>query len=107
MDIEAIIGFGAAPLLIIALVDHIKKAVHAARQWLDGRDGVRMFAVDPEATPWPLVADALAVAWAVALYDSGMFPEQVTRLTTVVLLGLALGVGASMVRDQVTARRAA
>ncbi|PKN80418.1 MAG: hypothetical protein CVU47_09170, partial [Chloroflexi bacterium HGW-Chloroflexi-9] len=55
MDVtwEAVIGLGAVPALLPVLVEHLK---HAARR----------------ETPWPLVTDALAVAWVLALRDAGL-----------------------------------
>ncbi len=98
MDIEAMIGLGAAPLLLIALTAHIKKFTRAV--------GIHLGVLSPVAngTPWPLVLDVLAVAWTLMLWRSGLLPEGVEEITTAVLVGLALGVAAGTLRDQTVSR---
>ncbi|MDA0270427.1 MAG: hypothetical protein O2798_03125 [Chloroflexi bacterium] len=79
VTLEAMIGLGAVPAALPVLVEHLKRAVRRE-------------------TPWPLVTDALAVAWAFALRDAGLLAAAgigEVRATTVVLIGLATGVAAS------------
>lgn len=76
---EAVVGLGAAPAVLPVIVEHLKRA--ARRE-----------------SAWPLVTDALAVAWVLALRDAGLLGALGlggVRATTAVLLGLATGVAAS------------
>ncbi len=76
---EAMVGLGAAPVVLPVVVEHLKRAVRRE-------------------TAWPLVTDALAVAWVLALRDAGLLGALglgEVRATTAVLVGLATGVAAS------------
>lgn len=88
MQLQAMIGLAAAIVLLPILVEHIKAAV----KWAITRGRAL------SSSPWQLVTDALAVLWSLALWDSGLLVfEEIAelRLTTVVLIGLALGAAAS------------
>lgn len=104
MDIQALIGLGAAPLVIIALTAHIKAFAQATHRYMRPFDFVEA-GPDPKASPWPLVADLLAVAWCWALSADGILQAllKVERiaLPTIVLVGLALGIAAGQIRDRV------
>ncbi|GMU39539.1 MAG: hypothetical protein AMXMBFR23_04050 [Chloroflexota bacterium] len=85
---EAAIGLGVAPAVLPVIVEHLKRAVR--------RESV-----------WPLVTDALAIAWVLALRDAGLLGALglgEVRVTTAVLLGLATGVAASAGYDGWRAR---
>lgn len=105
MDIQTLIGFGAAPLVIIALTAHIRSFARAVHAYLRG-----FMDSGPEATVWPLVADLVAVAWCVALAQGGQLQAflQLERmhLATIVLVGIALGIISGQIRDKVTSQPA-
>ena len=94
MDIESMIGIGAAVAAVPVLTEHIKQAARAIegalRGWTVGSGG-------PSA--WPLVCDLVAVGWALALYAGGMLP--LPNPVLAVLAGLATGVAASGAYDAV------
>lgn len=96
MDVQALVGFGSAAPLIIALTDHLKRFMAAMPWTLDRANGA----------PWPLVSDFLGVLWALALWRGGLLAAATDfagaadlRWPIVVLLGLALGVGSSALVD--------
>ena len=97
MDIQALVGFGAAPVLIIALCDHLKRFMASMPWTFDRANGA----------PWPLVSDAHGGLWALALWEGGLLavPEIELRWPVVVLLGLALGIGSSALVDSKRALR--
>ena len=97
VTIEGLIGLAVAPLLIIALTSHVKGFARTLASAL----GYGM-TTHTGATPWPLVADTIGVAWALALWHADVLPEDV-GVTSAVLVGLALGVAAAKVRDVGTA----
>ena len=101
MDIQALIGLGAAPIVIIALTAHIRGAARAMHHYLRGMRGGA-----EGATVWPLVADLVAVGWCWALAQDGLLQaflhlDHIT-LPTIVLIGLALGIASGQIRDKVT-----
>ena len=110
LNIEALIGFAAAPLLIIALVGHLKLFTRAVADWVERLQTssggfIASTTSSDDRSPWPLVTDLMAIAWTFGLWQSRLLPEQVTHPTTVVLLGLALGVAAGLAYEQLVARR--
>lgn len=88
--IENLVGFAAAPALILAVVAHISGAISRALG-------------DATASAKPLLADIIGIAWAFALFDAGMLPG-VENVPVVVLAGVALGVATGLARDQLTGR---
>lgn len=87
---QSVIGLAALPAVLPLLVEHLKSAIrclHAPRM-----------AVHAARTPWPLVTDVLAVAWALALRDAGLLGEGL-HLPSVILLGLASGAAAGLGYD--------
>lgn len=97
--LQLLIGVVGGPVAIIALVNHIK-LFFASMPWTVGEwtEGV-------EASPWPLITDALGVVWAFALHDSGVLDAipgvADLRWPAVVLVGLVVfGLGSSAVVDQ-------
>ena len=101
LDLQAIIGLGGGPLAVIALTDHVKR-FFAAMPWTEDRSN---------GAAWPLVSDALGVAWALALWQGGVleqsFPGIVLTAPVVVLVGLTVfGLGSSVLVDAKRALRA-
>lgn len=108
MDIQALIGLGAAPLVIIALTAHIKAFARAMHAYIIGAlNRTWSASSDSNASVWPLVADLLAVGWCWALSADGILQAllKVDRiaLPTIVLVGLALGITAGQIRDRIPA----
>lgn len=102
MDIESTIGLTAAPVLIPILVAHIKAFVGAVRPALASPGGVADG--ETEASAWPLVADFLGVLWALGLWAGDSLPAEVDNVVLTVMVGLALGLTGSALRDQVVRR---
>ena len=101
IDIQAILGVVGGPVAVAILTDHVKRFV-AALPWSQDR---------PNGAAWPLIADALGVGWAWALWKGGLLAEMVPgvelQAPIVVLLGLVLfGIGSSAVVDGKRALRA-
>ena len=92
-DLQNVIGIAAAPVLIIAITDHLKRFM-AAMPWTVDRTN---------AAPWPLVSDALGVLWALALWRGGLlaatFPDFELLWPVGVLVGLVAGIGSSALVD--------
>lgn len=96
MDVEQLIGVPAVIAALPVIVAHVKGAVRAGLVFA-GR-----LARLEEHSAWPLVTDVLAIAAAFLLWDAGQLPDAIARSTSVVLVGLAMGVLASQARDIVT-----
>ena len=94
-DLNAVIGLVGAPALIILLVDHLKQFCRGIPIG-PSRDG---------ASPWPLAVDVTGVGWAFALWHAGILGETIEthgvelRWTSVLLIGLALGVASAKLWD--------
>lgn len=92
---QSVIGLAAVPSVLPLFVEHLKHAVRAAR----GGPASASTSI----SAWPLVTDLLAVGWTLALWQGGLLGGlpggEELRLTTVVLLGLAAGVAASLGYD--------
>lgn len=116
MDIQTLIGMGAAPLVIIALTAHIRsfsRAVHAYVMAFATRNytlSAKGTSDDPSASVWPLVADLVAVAWCLGLAQGGQLQAflhlEHVQPATVILVGLALGIASGQIRDKVTSATA-
>ena len=98
-SIDLLIGWAAAPALLLALTSHIKR-FFAAMPWTQ---------VEPaNKSPWPLTTDALAVAYVKLMaLDGRLYIGGDAGWPTVVVLGVALGVSAGKVYDAWTSRAAA
>lgn len=91
-DYASILGLAGAPLLVLALTAHLKPLLRGLIP--------RIFdAGDP---PWPLVADGVGVAWVVGGYYAGTI--ELPNVVVAVLAGLAVGVAAGRLRDEVVSR---
>lgn len=102
-SINALIGIGAAPALVIGLTSHMKRFARALAGFVARLRRTPGVVDQSDASPWPLVSDAVAVAWAFALWSSGMIPGgDALAWPAVVLLGVALGLGAGKLRDAAT-----
>ena len=104
MDFEATVGVGGA-LVAIPILTHHVKLFFAAMPWTAGA-----WSEEVPAAPWPLVSDALGVAWAAALWHGGLLAAVApgVELTgpVVALFGISLGIGASAIVDGKRALRA-
>jgi len=89
MDIESLIGIGAATASVPVLTEHIKGFCRAVQAALRG------WSHDPSVSAWPLVADLVGAGWALALFYSGQLPVSGPLLA--VLVGLAIGSGTATV----------
>lgn len=84
MDIEALIGIGAAPGIIYFLTSHIKQFVHARQ--------------DRGGSYWPLVADGVGAGYGLfAWYDGNL--GDIGPLSAV-LAGIAISIAAQRAYDQ-------
>lgn len=97
--LQLLIGVVGGPVAITSIVNHLK-LFFAAMPWTYGAwtDAV-------DASPWPLLADALGIGWGFALHDSGVLDAipgvADLRWPAVVLVGLVVfGLGSSAVVDQ-------
>lgn len=100
MDIQSLIGLAGAPVLIVAITDHLKRFM-AAMPWTVDR---------ANAAPWPLVSDAIGVLWVLALWRGGLLAEALPGVEllwpVVIPVGLTLGIGSSALVDGKRALRA-
>ena len=67
MELEALIGLAALPVVIPALTEHIKQFFRAVQD--------RRVGADETATPWPLVADTVGILYSVGAWYSGWMPQ--------------------------------
>lgn len=79
MELDAVVGLGAAPLVIYYLTDNIKSA------WKYARDATG------EHSPWPLMASAIGALWMVGAWASGWLPEAADSALAAVMLGIGTG----------------
>lgn len=82
MEIEALVGLAALPLVVTVGTDHAKRFFRAIRD--------RKIGGITDATPWPLVADVVGTSYAVAAWYAGYIPnEQVDSVLGAILIGFA------------------
>lgn len=95
MDIDTLIGLAAAPALIPMLVGATKPLVRLISP--------RVCDDNIENGPWQLLAALYGALWLVALVQSGHAPEDIDNTWTAVLVGIALGLGSTLVRTAAVA----
>ena len=98
--LNTLIGWGAAPLLLVALVSHLKRFL-VALPWTREQAA-------PESSPWaPLVLDALAIGYVKLMaIDGRLALEGTVGWPTIALVGIALGVITGKAYDVWTSRAA-
>ena len=97
MELEALIGLAALPVVIPALTEHIKQFFRAVQD--------RRVGADETATPWPLVADTVGILYSVGAWYSGWIPQdKVDSPLGAVLVGLVAALVVQQGYDRVVNR---
>jgi hypothetical protein len=91
-DYASLLGIAGAPLLVLALTAHLKPLLRATFSGI----------FDHPDPAWPLVADLVGVAWMVGGFYAGVI--ELPNVIVAVLAGLAVGVAAGRLRDEVVDR---
>jgi len=80
VELEAVVGLSAAPLVIYYLTDNIKSA------WKYLRD-----APGEDDSPWPLMSSGIGALWMVGAWFSGWLPTEADSALAAIMLGIGVG----------------